>query len=292
MEKLPAFLHPFAAALHEQQPQQQQQQLRQQRRQQQRHQQRMQEGVQRPLDDRAGNSSFERLSVSLWLALGHMMDVWAVKLQQLRTAMPDVGRAALPLLQQLQRCGPLLPFSAAAGGTGCSSNTAPAGSPTATSVSLAYFSAQLRGLQLAREVADVVAGHQPGSAAHQQAWQLISDPAVKELAMQQLILCAALAHREFTEQQQQQQQQQEAEGHPPGSSSNTSNSSGRRTRSEGSTSCNAQKQQQQQQQQQSDRMRADLLPVPAFYQDLLPLLPGGQAYVDGMAATVVSNAQF
>jgi hypothetical protein len=43
-----------------------------------------------------------------------------------------------------------------------------------------------------------------------------------------------------------------------------------------------------QQQQPSKQLRADLLPIPAFHrhQDMLQLLPGGQAYLDAASAAV------
>jgi hypothetical protein len=277
LEQLPAFLYPFVAALHEQQPQQQQQlQSRQQRRQQQRSQQRSQQGVQPPSDNSAGSRSNALLLSPLWFTLGYLLQMWAFLVQQMPTAMPNVARTALPLLQQLQRCGSLLPFAATAGSGG---NTASAGSPKTTFLGLAYYSAGNRGLQLALVVAGVAARHQPGSAAHQQAWQL--DSAVTQMALQQLIICAALVHREHTEQL---QQQQKAEGQQPSRrSSKSRSSSGNRPSSESSNSGDAQ-------QQQSRKMRADLLRIPAYHQDLVPLLPGGQAYLDGMVAAVAAEA--
>jgi hypothetical protein len=49
----------------------------------------------------------------------------------------------------------------------------------------------------------------------------------------------------------------------------------------------AQRRQRQQQQQPSKQHRADLLPIPAYHQsqDMLQLLPGGQAYLDAAAAS-------
>jgi hypothetical protein len=49
----------------------------------------------------------------------------------------------------------------------------------------------------------------------------------------------------------------------------------------GSSSSSSQGQQQQQQSKQ--QLRADVLPIPAFHQDMLQLLPGGQAYLEASA---------
>jgi hypothetical protein len=198
------------------------------------------------------------------------------KLQQVPTAMPDVACAALPLLQQLQRCGPLLPFSAAAAATGSGSSAASAGSVFTTAVSLAYYSAQMRGLQLVNVVSRVA--EQLGSAGHLHAWQLISDPAVKELVLQELMICTSLNHTAHTEEQ----QQQKAEGNQPSSGSKDS---GSRPSTEGSNTCDARRQQQQ-----PHKPSADLLAIPALHQDLVQLLPGGQAYVNGVAAAAAAES--
>jgi hypothetical protein len=65
---------------------------------------------------------------------------------------------------------------------------------------------------------------------------------------------------------------------------------------QGLTTCTAQlhkrhvaHQQQQQQQQLKQQVRADLLPIPAFHQDMLQLLPGAQAYLDAAAAAAAAN---
>jgi hypothetical protein len=65
---------------------------------------------------------------------------------------------------------------------------------------------------------------------------------------------------------------------------------------EGSSSSSSSAQQQQLPprlgKQPSKQLRADLLPIPAFHQlqDMLQLLPGGQAYLDAAAAWAASES--
>jgi hypothetical protein len=82
------------------------------------------------------------------------------------------------------------------------------------------------------------------------------------------------------------------------SSLTSSTSSGRAfSRSSSSTSSSNQAVSSEQncikQQQQlvvpSYKVQTDLLPIPAFHQDMLPLLPGGQAYLDAAAAEHVAS---
>jgi hypothetical protein len=85
------------------------------------------------------------------------------------------------------------------------------------------------------------------AAAAEQVQQLLLDPAVQQLLLQPMVAWVAMLHQDHVSEQQQQRQLQ----------------SGRLSR---------------QQLQQ-----ADLLPIPAFHQEMLQLLPGGQAYVDAAA---------
>jgi DNA primase len=89
--------------------------------------------------------------------------------------------------------------------------------------------------------------------------RLQNDPAVVEMQLQLLTAWTAQLHKEHTAQQQQQQQ-------PSGTAGASSSST-----------------QQQQQQTTKQQHRADLLSIPAFHQDMLQLLPGGQAYLDAAA---------
>uniref|UniRef100_A0A383V4W0 MYND-type domain-containing protein n=1 Tax=Tetradesmus obliquus TaxID=3088 RepID=A0A383V4W0_TETOB len=85
---------------------------------------------------------------------------------------------------------------------------------------------------------------------------------VEEMLLQLLTACTVLLHKEHTTQQQQQHQARVRPG-------NSGSSSYRQELSKW-----------------SPKVSADLLPIPAFHQDMLQLLPGGQAYLDGAAAYV------
>jgi hypothetical protein len=85
--------------------------------------------------------------------------------------------------------------------------------------------------------------------------RLQHDPAVAEMQLQLLTVWVAQLHKQHTAQQQQQQL-------PSGTAGASSSSS------------------MQQQQPAKQRHCADLLSIPAFHEDMLQLLPGGQAYLD------------
>jgi hypothetical protein len=76
---------------------------------------------------------------------------------------------------------------------------------------------------------------------------LLLHPAVTEMMLQSLVACTAQLHQYHVQHKQQQQQQQ----HPA-----------------------------------MEQHRADLLHIPAFHEDMLQLLPGGQAYLIAAATTV------
>jgi hypothetical protein len=88
--------------------------------------------------------------------------------------------------------------------------------------------------------------------------RLQNDPTVAEMQLQLLTAWTAQLHKQHTAQQQQQQL-------PPGTA--------------GTSSSSTQQHQQQQQQPAKQQHRADLLSIPAFHEDMLQLLPGGQAYL-------------
>jgi hypothetical protein len=84
------------------------------------------------------------------------------------------------------------------------------------------------------------------------------------MQLQLLTAWTAELHKHHTAQQQQQQQLL-----PPGTAGASSSM-----------------QQHKQQQPSKQQHRADLLSIPAFHQDMLQLLPGGQAYLDAAAEEV------
>jgi hypothetical protein len=94
-----------------------------------------------------------------------------------------------------------------------------------------------------------------------QVLRLQNDPALADMQLQLLTAWTAQLHKQHTAQQQQ----------LPSSTA------------EASSSSSTMQQQQQQQQPAKHHHRADLLSIPAFHQDMLQLLPGGQAYLDAAA---------
>jgi hypothetical protein len=106
---------------------------------------------------------------------------------------------------------------------------------------------------------------------------LQSDPAVTEMLLQLLAALIMLLHRQHAAQQQQETQQQKDK-----QQSKHQGAAGRTTGSSSSSS-SGQEQQQDAGKLNRQQLRADLLPIPAFHQDMLQLLPGGQAYLDAAA---------
>jgi hypothetical protein len=95
--------------------------------------------------------------------------------------------------------------------------------------------------------------------------RLQNDPAVSEMQLQLLTAWTTQLHKQHTTQQQQQQQL------PPGTAGASSSST-----------------QQHQQQQPAKQQHCTDLSIPAFQQDMLQLLPGGQAHLD-VAAEVAAG---
>jgi hypothetical protein len=182
-------------------------------------------------------------------------------------AVSTVGRAALPLLQQLQRCGPLLPNAAATMTREIASmhhqhQIVQVMASKFLSVLSASYAELVERLDLQHELAADVF-----KTCRLQVDCLLSDPAAVELLLQLLAVQTMLLHQQRTKYQQRTQQLQRPSGQ---SSSSSSSSSSRSSRPQ----CKGQ-------------LRADLLFIPAFHrhQDMLRLLPaGGQAYLDAAAA--------
>jgi hypothetical protein len=108
--------------------------------------------------------------------------------------------------------------------------------------------------------------------------RLQHEPSLAEMQLQVLAAWTAVMHKDHAAHQQQQLLQQALPAAAGESSSNSSSSSSSRI----------ELQHQQPKQPAKQQWRADLLPIPAFHQDLLPLLPGGQTYLD-TAARAASN---
>jgi hypothetical protein len=183
-----------------------------------------------------------------------------------RTIIP----AALPLLQQLQRCGQLLPAATAAPAQSSRSSSSSSSSRDTggdmephegfirTQYSVSRFLATLANYVSAQRIATGVDPQMP-------ACKLLRDPAVSELLLQLLAAQTAILHKDHVAHREQQRQQQQ----DAAAGSSSSNESQQRP-AEGV----------------EQQHRADLLYIPAFHQHkgMLQLLPGGQAYLDAAAA--------
>jgi hypothetical protein len=202
-----------------------------------------------------------------WTPLIHLLSLvqpllgcWHTKVQQVPTLLPVVVRTLRPLVQQLQGCGTMLmqPAAAAAAARSAPTASVQAGSSSSSSSGVHKLQCALVGTQQAASMLlntiDQQQQLEAGVAA--EVLELQNDPAVVAMQLQLLTAWAAQLHKQHTAQQQQS---------PAGSSSSSIT------------------QQQEQQQPAKQQHRADLLSIPAFHQDMLQLLPGGQAYLDAAA---------
>jgi hypothetical protein len=209
-----------------------------------------------------------------WMPLIHLLSsvqpllcCWHDMVQQVPVLLPVVVQTLLPLVQQLQGCGILLMQPAAAAAAAArSAPTASVQAGSSSSSCVHELQCRVFGTQhAASTLLTAIDGQQHwqsdvGVAA--EVLRLQNDPAVAEMQLQLLTAWTAELHKHHTAQQQQQQQL------PPGTAGASSSST---------------QQQQQLQQPAKQRHRADLLSIPAFHQDMLQLLPGGQAYLDAAA---------
>jgi hypothetical protein len=191
----------------------------------------------------------------------------------LRTIIP----AVLPLLQQLQRCGQLLPTATVAPPAHSSSSSSSNGSRDTGSDlnphqefihvqhNIGGFLGELVTYVDAQQAATGVDVQMP-------ACELLRDPAVSELLLQQLAGLTELLHKEHVAYRQQQRQQQQESAADSSSSRQLQQRSARGAK---------------------QQHRADLLSIPAFHRhmDMLQLLPGGQAYLDAAAAFAAPDQQ-
>jgi hypothetical protein len=184
---------------------------------------------------------------------------WKGLLERGPALLQTVVCTLLPLVQQLQGCGSLLMRpAAAAAARSASTASVQAGSSSSScehKLQRVLFCTQ----QAVSALLFTIAAHnQLDAGAAAEVLRLQTYPAVAEMQLQLLTAWTAQLHKQHTAQQQQQQL-------PPGTAGASSSST---------------QQQQQLQQPAKQRHRADLLSIPAFHQDMLQLLPGGQAYLD------------
>uniref|UniRef100_A0A383VUM1 MYND-type domain-containing protein n=1 Tax=Tetradesmus obliquus TaxID=3088 RepID=A0A383VUM1_TETOB len=226
-----------------------------------------------------------RLVVMVLTLLSSVTLIW----QRVACSNPAMLRTVLPAaleLQHLQAAGQLLPADAtsaastnAAGSSSrrnCSSSSGSSSSSRyAKEPHGAFFEVQLTAGLMLFQLCKLLDEQGLGGASEVQVEptrKLMGDLAVSEMLLQLLAPFAMMLHKtHVTHRAEQQQQQQQQQG--PSAASHSSSSS--------SSSLLVQASQQTPKQQ----LRADLLPIPAFHQheDMLQLLPGGQAYLEAAA---------
>jgi hypothetical protein len=202
-----------------------------------------------------------------------LLRLWQSHIATTSALVPAVVRTLLPLVQQLQSCGPQLMevAAAAAAGSAYQQNCSRILQTTVVEVQQAAAVVLCAIDPLDKEIT----GELPlevGVA--QQVQDCLDDPAVVQLLLQDLICSTSALHQHHEAYLQQQQQQQEtiqlqAQQHhrTPAASSSSSSSS-------------MNKSNLQQQHSVKQQLCAHLLPIPAYHRDVLHLLPGGQAYLD------------
>jgi hypothetical protein len=195
--------------------------------------------------------------------------IWGVTIHACPAMMRTILPAVLPLLQQLQRCGQLLPTATAALQAHSSSSSVTGGDAgphqefIQAQQNVGRFLAELVNYVEAQQAATGIDVQMPGC-------QLLRDPAVSELLIQLLAVHTVILHKDHVAHRQQQ-----------------------RDRTAGSSSSSSNHTQQQTAQVAKQQRRADLLSIPAFHQhpDMLQLLPGGQAYLDAAEAACADYMQ-
>jgi hypothetical protein len=204
----------------------------------------------------AGADSWLPLT-SLLGSAQNLLCCWHELVEQVPMLLQVVVPTLLPLVQQVQGCSSLLMRAAAA----AAAHSAPTAGVQAGSCSSSRSCNQLRramfGMQQAASTLVAwISGLEQDAGFAAQVLRLQNDPAVAEMQLQLLTAWTAQLHKQHTAQQLQQQQL------PPGTAGASSSSSSVPKQPSKQQHC------------------ADLLPIPAFHQDMLQLLPGGQAYLD------------
>jgi hypothetical protein len=195
--------------------------------------------------------------------VGPLLCCWAEIVDCKPALLQVVVRTLRPLVQQLQGCGSLLMWPAAAAAAASvqdgSSSSSSSSSSSGYEHNLQYhlFAAQQAASRL---LAVICSQKQVDAGVAAELLRLHNDPAVVEMQLQLLTAWTAELHKQHTAQQQQRQL-------PPGTAGASTSSM------------------QGQQQPVRHERRADLLSIPAFHQDMLQLLPGGQGYLDVAAET-------
>jgi hypothetical protein len=206
-----------------------------------------------------------------------LVRVWAIALNKLHAPLqllPAVLRTLLPFVQQMQRCSPQLPTSATAADV-----TVSRGSYSSSSSSSAHLVALIERQFIAglfvHHLGVLTTEVELSDEMDAQMSALLRDPAVTEMMLQLLAAYTMLLRQSHDAQQHQGTQPHKAE------QQSTQQGGAGRSSSRGATS--GREQQQDAETFSKQQLRADLLPIPAFHQDVLSLLPGGQAYLEAAA---------
>jgi hypothetical protein len=224
----------------------------------------------------------------------HLLQLWLQNITATPSLVLAVVRTLLPLVQQLQSCGPQLIEAAAAAAAGSAYQQNCACMLQTTFLEVQQTVAVML-FTLDPMDNDIVSQLQLEGDVAQQVQGLLNEPAVVELLLQNLTASTAVMHKYHVAYRQKEQQQQEVQQPkkqqetqqlqqqrhaPAGYSSSSSSAAGSRLKLQ---------QQQQPAQSTKQQLHADLPPIPAFHTDMLHLLPGGQAYMAGITAALASS---
>jgi hypothetical protein len=219
----------------------------------------------------------------------HLLQLWRPHIIEAPALVPAVVRMLLPLVQQLQSCGPQLLEAAAAAAAGSAYQQDCASMLQTTFLGVQHTASELlfeldpvdNGITVNLSLPDDVT---------QQVQQGLDDPAVVELLLQDLISSTAALQQYHAANRQQQQQQQQQQRHTLAGHSSSSKSTSSSSAAGSSEIPNLELLPQHAQQQPvhsiKQQLRADLLAIPAYHRSMLHLLAGGQAYLDAGRAAV------
>jgi hypothetical protein len=215
--------------------------------------------------------------VHLLQVIQRLLYMWHQSVEQVPAAVPAVVRTVLPLSQQLHRCSAQLVKAAADAavrtGTGAGAR---AGSCSAEKLLQSVMFDVHRALGLLVYVL-TTSQHITDAGVAAEALRLQHEPSVAKTQLQVLAAWTAVMHKEHAAHQQQQLQQQQLQQQALPAAA-----------AESSSSSISHAQQQQPRQPAKQPPHADVLPIAAFHQDMLQLVPGGQAYLEAAAGLASS----
>jgi hypothetical protein len=179
--------------------------------------------------------------------------LWTAVVPRAPSAVPPAVVETALLLLRVPQCGLL--WTGAAAAAAAAALPVALGCSNIEALQETYCKMQINAGTFLYQLCRIFVQEELATAAAGQTVTLLREPAVTELLLQMLTVHTMLLHQHLSKEQQQQQ---------PSESS-------------------------------KQQLRADLLPIPAFHQhqDMLQLLPGGQAYLDvmhGLSAAACNNS--